>query len=68
MHCFSPALAAAGNHSDVWKCATALEAQRAEIESWDLGAGIFLEYYSLKNHLEHVLDPLGSKVCMHLCH
>ncbi|CAM6098075.1 unnamed protein product [Calypogeia fissa] len=50
-------------HSEVWKLASQLEMNAAELENWDLGAAIYFDFYNLKTSLEDdddVMDDLDT--------
>ncbi|GAV72381.1 Nucleoporin2 domain-containing protein/Nup96 domain-containing protein [Cephalotus follicularis] len=55
------------NHSEIWRIATSMEDHKLEIENWDLGAGIYISFYLLRNSLQEdnntmiELDILDSK-------
>ncbi|WCJ40414.1 Nuclear pore complex protein NUP96 [Euphorbia peplus] len=55
------------NHSEIWRLATSMEDHKSEIENWDLGAGIYVSFYSLRSSLQEgndsmsELDSLDSK-------
>ncbi|KAM7253943.1 hypothetical protein ACFE04_031625 [Oxalis oulophora] len=61
-----------GNHSEIWKVASAMEEYKSEIENWDLGAGIYISFFQLRSSLEEdnntmsELDSLENKntACM----
>ncbi|CAA0816435.1 Nuclear pore complex protein NUP96 [Striga hermonthica] len=39
-------------HSEIWKLATSMEDYQSEIEDWDLGAGIYISFYLLRNSFQ----------------
>ncbi|XP_010261150.1 PREDICTED: nuclear pore complex protein NUP96 [Nelumbo nucifera] len=39
------------NHPEVWRLAHTMEEYKSEIADWDLGAGIYVSFYSLKDAL-----------------
>uniref|UniRef100_A0A7N0ZRH1 Peptidase S59 domain-containing protein n=1 Tax=Kalanchoe fedtschenkoi TaxID=63787 RepID=A0A7N0ZRH1_KALFE len=41
-----------GEHSKMWKLVSIMEENKCEIESWELGAGIYVSYYHIKRFLE----------------
>ncbi|KAK1413110.1 hypothetical protein QVD17_34877 [Tagetes erecta] len=41
-----------GNQSEILRYATSMEDHKSEIENWDLGAGIFITFYSLKSSMK----------------
>ncbi|GMH26971.1 hypothetical protein Nepgr_028814 [Nepenthes gracilis] len=50
-------------HSEVWRLATSMEDYKSEIEDWDLGAGIYISFYMLRNSMQDddtTLTKLGS--------
>ncbi|KAF9686248.1 hypothetical protein SADUNF_Sadunf03G0139100 [Salix dunnii] len=55
------------NHSEIWRLAIAMEDHKSEIENWDLGAGIYISFYSIKSSLQDdtntmsELDSIESK-------
>ncbi|KAI3442503.1 Peptidase S59 domain-containing protein [Psidium guajava] len=54
-------------HSEIWRLASLMEEHKSEIENWDLGAGIYISFYSIKSALledddsMNGLDSLESK-------
>ncbi|XP_062210054.1 nuclear pore complex protein NUP96 [Phragmites australis] len=53
-------------HQEIWDITSALENHKSEIADWDLGAGIYIDYYILKNSLQQESamddsDPLEKK-------
>lgn len=40
------------NHQEVWRITSALENHKYEIADWDLGAGIYMDFYVLKNSMQ----------------
>lgn len=54
-------------HSEIWRIATSMEDYKSEIENWELGAGIYISFYSMRNSLQGdantmtELDSLQSK-------
>ncbi|RCV46332.1 hypothetical protein SETIT_9G523200v2 [Setaria italica] len=54
------------NHQEIWEITSALENHKSEIADWDLGAGIYIDFYILKNSMQEEsamddLDPLEKK-------
>ncbi|CAN6478864.1 unnamed protein product [Victoria cruziana] len=49
-------------YSQLWELATSLEEHKAEIADWDLGAGIYIDFYLLSGSLkgEHTMPELDS--------
>lgn len=47
-------------YSQLWELATSLEEHKAEIADWDLGAGIYIDFYLLSGSLkgEHTMPEL----------
>ncbi|EPS71530.1 hypothetical protein M569_03229, partial [Genlisea aurea] len=45
-----------GKHSEIWNFATSMEDHKSEIEDWEVGAGIYLSFYSLKRYLTEDID------------
>ncbi|CAI9754140.1 unnamed protein product [Fraxinus pennsylvanica] len=41
-----------GQHSEIWRVATSMEGHKSEIEDWDLGAGVYVSFYLLRNSLQ----------------
>ncbi|KAL7099626.1 hypothetical protein ACP275_09G096500 [Erythranthe tilingii] len=39
-------------HSEIWRLATPMENNKSEIEDWDLGAGIYISFYTLRSSLQ----------------
>ncbi|XP_048129768.1 nuclear pore complex protein NUP96 isoform X2 [Rhodamnia argentea] len=54
-------------NSEIWRLASLMEEHKSEIENWDLGAGIYISFYSIKSALledddsMNGLDSLESK-------
>jgi len=40
------------NHQEIWEITSALENHKSEIADWDLGAGIYIDFYILKNSMQ----------------
>ncbi|KAL6649303.1 hypothetical protein ACP70R_013527 [Stipagrostis hirtigluma subsp. patula] len=54
------------NHQEIWEITSSLENHKSEIADWDLGAGIYIDYYILKNSMQEEStmddqDPLEMK-------
>ncbi|CAN6313894.1 unnamed protein product [Urochloa humidicola] len=54
------------NHQKIWEITSALENHKSEIADWDLGAGIYIDFYNLKDLMQEEsamddLDPLEKK-------
>ncbi|XP_076904815.1 nuclear pore complex protein NUP96-like [Bidens hawaiensis] len=52
-----------GKQSEILRLATSMEDHKSEIENWDLGAGIYITFYSLKSSLKEdddTMTGLGS--------
>lgn len=47
-------------HSEVWKFASQMEMNAAELENWDLGAAIYFDFYNLKCSLEDEEDVMDA--------
>ncbi|KAK6942110.1 Nuclear pore complex protein NUP96, C-terminal domain [Dillenia turbinata] len=47
-------------HSEVCGLATSMEDHKSEIEDWDLGAGIYVSFYLLRNSLHEDGDALNE--------
>ncbi|KAF8377249.1 hypothetical protein HHK36_030624 [Tetracentron sinense] len=45
-------------HSEIWRLATSMEEHKSEIADWDLGAGIYVLFYSLRE--ENVVSEMDS--------
>ncbi|KAK7258345.1 hypothetical protein RIF29_23918 [Crotalaria pallida] len=54
-------------HTEIWRIATSMEDHKSEIENWELGAGIYISFYWMRNSLQGdanamtELDSLQSK-------
>ncbi|KAL5665499.1 hypothetical protein ACJX0J_025607, partial [Zea mays] len=50
------------NHQEVWRITSALENHKYEIADWDLGVGIYIDFYVLKNSMQerNAMDDSGS--------
>ncbi|KAJ4965646.1 hypothetical protein NE237_017495 [Protea cynaroides] len=46
-------------HSEIWRLAASMEEHKSEIADWDLGAGIYISFYIIKNSLQDdaMCDP-----------
>lgn len=53
-----------GEHSEIWRLTTSMEDYKAEIEDWDLGAGIYLSFYFLRSSLQEENDAMNELVCI----
>lgn len=55
------------NHQEIWDITNALENHMSEISDWDLGAGLYIDFYILRNSMQEEtavdddLDPLEKK-------
>nr|GMD34284.1 nuclear pore complex protein NUP96 [Ipomoea batatas] len=49
-----------GEHSEIWRLTTSMEDYKAEIEDWDLGAGIYLSFYFLRSSLQEENDAMNE--------
>ncbi|KAM6586011.1 hypothetical protein CsatB_013013 [Cannabis sativa] len=49
-----------GKHSEIWKLATSMEDHKSEIDNWDLGAGIYIAFYFLRNSLLEDNDTMSE--------
>ncbi|RAL41394.1 hypothetical protein DM860_010188 [Cuscuta australis] len=50
-----------GEHLEIFTLATSMESHKAEIEDWDLGAGIYLSFYLLRSSLNEENDTMNEK-------
>ncbi|CAI9113906.1 OLC1v1014609C1 [Oldenlandia corymbosa var. corymbosa] len=54
-------------HTEIWQLAYSMEDHKSEIEDWDLGAGLYILFYSLRSSLQdenitrNELDTLEKK-------
>lgn len=60
------ALFLSSKHSEIWRITSSLEEHKLEIADWDLGAGIYIDFYRIKSSLQdddaiYDLDPLEKK-------
>ncbi|KAK9080482.1 hypothetical protein SSX86_000240 [Deinandra increscens subsp. villosa] len=53
-----------GKQSEILRLTACMEDHKSEIENWDLGAGIFLTFYSLKSSLKEDDDPMTELVSL----
>ncbi|KAL8226116.1 hypothetical protein R6Q57_018673 [Mikania cordata] len=51
-----------GKHSEILRLTTSMEDHKSEIENWELGAGIFITFYSLKSSLKDDDDTMTELV------
>ncbi|PKI31565.1 hypothetical protein CRG98_048049 [Punica granatum] len=49
-----------GKHSDIWRLVSLMEDYKSEIENWDLGAGIYISFYSIKSSLLDEESSMGE--------
>ncbi|XP_009362360.2 nuclear pore complex protein NUP96 [Pyrus x bretschneideri] len=56
----APKLFLSVEHSDIWRIATSMEDHKSEIENWDLGAGIYISFYSIRSSLQEVNDTMNQ--------
>ncbi|KAK9740860.1 hypothetical protein RND81_03G066300 [Saponaria officinalis] len=42
----------ADKDSEIWRLATSMEDYKTEIEDWDLGAGVYISFYTLRSSLQ----------------
>ncbi|CAA6665046.1 unnamed protein product [Spirodela intermedia] len=48
-------------HAEIWRLAGIMEVHKAEIADWDLGAGIYIDFYTIKSFLqENTISELES--------
>ncbi|KAL1551330.1 nuclear pore complex protein NUP96 [Salvia divinorum] len=63
----APSLFLSAKHTEIWGLATSMEDHKSVIEDWDLGAGIYISFYILKNSMQEdnntmtELDTLENK-------
>ncbi|KAL4197630.1 hypothetical protein AMTRI_Chr04g252000 [Amborella trichopoda] len=48
----SHSLFLSAQHSEIWRLAISMEGHKSEIADWDLGAGIYIDFYLLKSLFE----------------
>lgn len=56
----------AAEHSEIWQFASQLEGHLTEVEDWDLGAGIYIEFLTLKTSFLDMSNPVDGLVCVFL--
>lgn len=54
----------AAEHSEIWQFASQLEGHLTEVEDWDLGAGIYIEFLTLKSSFLDKSNPVDGMVCV----
>lgn len=55
----------AAKHSEIWRITSFMEEHKSEIADWDLGAGIYIDFYVLKSSLqeEDITDePVSNSI------
>lgn len=52
----------AAEHSEIWQFASQLDGHLTEVEDWDLGAGIYIDFLTLKNSFVDTLGPIEELV------
>ncbi|XP_057440875.1 nuclear pore complex protein NUP96 isoform X2 [Lotus japonicus] len=45
-------------HTEIWRIATYMEDHKSEIENWELGAGIYISFYLMRNSLQGDADAM----------
>nr|KYP48133.1 Nuclear pore complex protein Nup98-Nup96 [Cajanus cajan] len=45
-------------HAEIWRIATSMEDHKSEIENWELGAGIYISFYLMRNSLQGDADAM----------
>ncbi|XP_071742668.1 nuclear pore complex protein NUP96 [Rutidosis leptorrhynchoides] len=53
-----------GKQSEILKFATSMEDHKSEIENWDMGAGIYLTFYALRDSLKENDDSMMELVSL----
>jgi len=53
-------------HSEIWRITSLMEEHKSEIADWDLGAGIYIDFYTIKSSFQvddvmYDTDPLEKK-------
>ncbi|XP_057968755.1 nuclear pore complex protein NUP96 [Malania oleifera] len=51
-------------HTEIWRLATFMEEHKSEIEDWDLGAGIYISFYLLRNSLQEDDNTMSELVSL----
>ncbi|XP_031398097.1 uncharacterized protein LOC116208693 [Punica granatum] len=51
-----------GKHSDIWRLVSLMEDYKSEIENWELGAGIYISFYSIKSSFLDEESRMGEPV------
>jgi len=57
----------AADHSEIRRLAIAMEDHKSEIENWDLGAGIYVSFYSIRSSLpdaNNIMSELVKKLVL----
>lgn len=52
----------ADKHTEIWRIATYMEDHKSEIENWELGAGIYISFYLMRNSLQGDADAMTEMV------
>ncbi len=52
----------AAEHSEIWQFASQLEGHLTEVEDWDLGAGVYIEFLTLKSSFLDMSNPVAGLV------
>ncbi|KAL4559882.1 hypothetical protein LXL04_032028 [Taraxacum kok-saghyz] len=58
----SHSLFLSGKHSEIWRVVSSMEDHKSEIENWDVGAGIYMTFYTLRTSLEEDDDTMTEHV------
>ncbi|RCV23380.1 hypothetical protein SETIT_5G001700v2 [Setaria italica] len=66
MTCIAHTMFLSSHHQEIWEITSALENHKSEIADWDLGAGIYIDFYMIKNSFQEESamedsDPLERK-------
>lgn len=53
----------AAEYAEIWQFASQLEGHLTEVEDWDLGAGIYIEFLTLKSSFKDTSNVVEGLVC-----
>ncbi|OAY78877.1 Nuclear pore complex protein NUP96 [Ananas comosus] len=58
----APPLFLALKHSEIWRITSSMEEHKSEIADWDVGAGIYIDFYILRSSFqeENAMSDLGK--------
>lgn len=49
-------------HSEIWRLITSMDGHKSEIEEWDLGAGMYISFFTLRTSLQEDSNTMTESV------